>query len=141
MSKIDVLIIVHNEHEGLLSVGNSERAYYGMRESVIRLPVNPVIWQTGIPAFILDSFNTFNPSFPKKAVLASHWYYYKSCSNAVQMYIISDTAMAAKLTQTVVLLLQHLLYLFYNNYIISTANAVIIVLQFVSISQPSLYHL
>ena len=26
MSKIDVLIIVHNEHEGLLSVGNSERA-------------------------------------------------------------------------------------------------------------------
>ena len=28
MSKIDVLIIVHNEHEGLLSVGNSERAYY-----------------------------------------------------------------------------------------------------------------
>ena len=118
MSKIDVLIIVHNEHEGLLSVGNSERAYYGMvaRESVIRLPVNPVIWQTGIPAFILDSFNTFNPNFPKKAVLASHWYYYKSCSNAVQMYIISDTAMAAKLTQTVVLLLQHLLYLFYNNY-------------------------
>ena len=66
MSKIDVLIIVHNEHEGLLSVGNSERAYYGMRESVIRLPVNPVIWQTGIPAFILDSFNTFNPNFPKK---------------------------------------------------------------------------
>ena len=116
MSKIDVLIIVHNEHEGLLSVGNSERAYYGMRESVIRLPVNPVIWQTGIPAFILDSFNTFNPNFPKKAVLASHWYYYKSCSNAVQMYIISDTAMAAKLTQTVVLLLQNLLYLFYNNY-------------------------
>ena len=110
MSKIDVLIIVHNEHEGLLSVGNSERAYYGMRESVIRLPVNPVIWQTGIPAFILDSFNTFNPNFPKKAVLASHWYYYKSCSNAVQMYIISDTAMAAKLTQIVVLLLQHLLY-------------------------------
>ena len=113
MSKIDVLIIVHNEHEGLLSVGNSERAHYGMvaRESVIRLPVNPVIWQTGIPAFILDSFNTFNPNFPKKAVLASHWYYYKSCSNAVQMYIISDTAMAAKLTQIVVLLLQHLLHL------------------------------
>ena len=26
MSKIDVLIIVHSEHEGLLSVGNSERA-------------------------------------------------------------------------------------------------------------------
>ena len=67
MSKIDVLIIVHNEHEGLLSVGNSERAYYGMRESVIRLPVNPVIWQTGIPAFILDLFNTFNPNFPKKS--------------------------------------------------------------------------
>ena len=111
MSKIDVLIIVHNEHEGLLSVGNSERAYYGMRESVIRLPVNPVIWQTGIPAFILDSFNTFNPNFPKKTVLASYWYYYKSCSNTVQMYIISDTAMAAKLTQIVVLLLQHLLYL------------------------------
>ena len=45
MSKIDVLIIVHNEHEGLLSVGNRERAHYGMvaRESVIRLPVNPVI--------------------------------------------------------------------------------------------------
>ena len=29
MSKIDVLIIVHNEHEGLLSVGNSEHAHYG----------------------------------------------------------------------------------------------------------------
>ena len=26
MSKIDVLIIVHSEHEGLLSVGNSKRA-------------------------------------------------------------------------------------------------------------------
>ena len=39
---------------------------------------------------------------------ASH---YKSCSITVQMYIISDTAMAAKLTQIVVLLLQHLLYL------------------------------
>ena len=113
MSKIDVLIIVHNEHEGLLSVGNSERAYYRMvaRESVIGVPVNPVIWQSGIPAFILDSFNTFNLNFPKKAVLASYRYYYKSCSNAVQMYIISDTAMAAKLTQIVVLLLQHLLYL------------------------------
>ena len=36
MSKIDVLIIVHSEHEGLLSVGNSERARCGMvaRESV-----------------------------------------------------------------------------------------------------------
>ena len=69
MSKIDVLIIVHSEHEGLLSVGNSEHAHYGMvaRESVIRLPVNPVIWQTGIPAFIPDSFNTFNPNFPKKS--------------------------------------------------------------------------
>ena len=29
MSKIDVLIIVHNEQEGLLSVGNSERARVG----------------------------------------------------------------------------------------------------------------
>ena len=29
MSKIDVLIIVHNEQEGLLSVGNSERARDG----------------------------------------------------------------------------------------------------------------
>ena len=35
MSKIDVLIIVHNEQEGLLSVGNSERA------QVIGQPVNP----------------------------------------------------------------------------------------------------
>ena len=52
MSKIDVLIIVHNEHEGLLSVGNSERAYYGMRESVIRLPVIPVIYKSRVPAFI-----------------------------------------------------------------------------------------
>ena len=86
MSKIDVLIIVHNEHEGLLSVGNSERAYYGMRESVIRLPVNPVIWQTGIPAFIPDSFNTFNPNFPKKSRTGKLPDYYKSCSNAVQMY-------------------------------------------------------
>ena len=88
MSKIDALIIVHNEHKGLLSVGNSERAHYGMvaRESVIRLPVNSVIWQTGIPTFIPDSFNTFNPNFLKKAVLASYWYYYKSCSNAVQVY-------------------------------------------------------
>ena len=69
MSKIDALIIVHNEHEGLLSVGNSERAHYGMvaRESVIRLPVNLVIWRTGIPAFIPNSFNTFNPNFPKKS--------------------------------------------------------------------------
>ena len=118
------LTVAHDEHEGLLSVGNSECAYYRMRESVIRLPVNPVIWQTGIPAFILDSFNTFNPNFPKKAVLASHWYYYKSCSNAVQMYIISDTAMAAKLTQIVVLLLQHLLYLYYNYYYNCPASAV-----------------
>ena len=69
MSKIDVLIIVHSEHEGLLSVGNSERAHYGMvaRESVIGVPVNPVIWQSGLPAFNLDSFNTFNPNFPKKS--------------------------------------------------------------------------
>ena len=29
MSKIDVLIIVHSEHEGLLSVGNGERMHYG----------------------------------------------------------------------------------------------------------------
>ena len=28
MSKIDVFIIVHNEHKGLLSVGNSEHAHY-----------------------------------------------------------------------------------------------------------------
>ena len=67
MSKIDVLIIVHNEHEGLLSVGNSERARTVARESVIGVPVNPVIWQSGLPAFILDSFNTFNPNFPKKS--------------------------------------------------------------------------
>ena len=33
MSKIDVLIIVHSEHEGLLSVGNSERTHYGMLRS------------------------------------------------------------------------------------------------------------
>ena len=31
MSKIDVLIIVHNEQEGLLSVGNSERARVGLQ--------------------------------------------------------------------------------------------------------------
>ena len=30
MSKIDVLIIVHSEHEGLLSMGNSERARCGI---------------------------------------------------------------------------------------------------------------
>ena len=44
MSKIDALIIVHSEHEGLLSVGNGERARCGMvaRESAIRLPVIPV---------------------------------------------------------------------------------------------------
>ena len=109
MSKIDALIIVHNEHKGLLSVGNSERAHYGMvaRELVIRLPVNPVIWRTGIPTHLIH----LTRIFLKKAVLASYWYYYNSCSNAVQMYVISDTAMAAKLTQTLVLLLQHLLYL------------------------------
>ena len=113
MSKIDVLIVVHNEHEGLLSVGNSEHTHCGMvaRESVIGVPVNPVIWQSGIPAFIRDSFIHLTQIFLKKAVLASYWYYYNSCSNAVQMYVISDTAMAAKLTQTLVLLLQHLLYL------------------------------
>ena len=105
MSKIDVLIIVHNEHEGLLSVGNSERAHYGM------VPVNPVIWQSGIPAYIRDSLIHLTQIFLKKAVLASYRYYYKSCSDTVQMYNISDTAMAAKLTQIVVLLLQHLLYL------------------------------
>ena len=54
MSKIDVLIIVHSEHEGLFSVGNSERARCGMvaRESVIRLPVFPVIYKSRVPAFI-----------------------------------------------------------------------------------------
>ena len=112
MSKIDVLIIVHNEHEGLLSVGNSEHAHYTVaRESVIGVPVNPVIWQSGIPAFIRDSLIHLTQIFLKKAVLASYRYYYKSCSDTVQMYNISDTAMAAKLTQIVVLLLQHLLYL------------------------------
>ena len=30
MSKIDVLIIVHSEHEGLFSVGNGERARCGI---------------------------------------------------------------------------------------------------------------
>ena len=30
MSNIDVLITVHSEHEGLLSMGNSERARCGM---------------------------------------------------------------------------------------------------------------
>ena len=74
MSKIDVLIIVHNEHKGLLSVGNSERAHYGMVvcESVIGVPVNPVIWQSGIPAFIRDSFIHLTQIFLKKAVLASY---------------------------------------------------------------------
>ena len=101
MSKIDVLIIVHNEHKvSSVCVGNSESAHYGMvaRESVIGVPVNPVIWQSGIPAFIRDSLIDLTQIFLKKTVLASYWYYYKSCSNAVQMYIISDTAMAAKLT-------------------------------------------
>ena len=81
------------------------------RESVIGVPVNPVIWQSGIPAFIRDSFIHLTQIFLKKAVLASYRYCYKSCSDTVQMYNISDTAMAAKLTQIVVLLLQHLLYL------------------------------
>ena len=111
MSKIDVLIIVHNEHEGLLSVGNSEHAHYGC--------ARVGYWGTGKSGYLAKRntriysrfINTFNPNFPKKTVLASYWYYYKSCSNTVQMYIISDTAMAAKLTQIVVLLLQHLLYL------------------------------
>ena len=98
MSKIDVLIIVHNEHEGLLSVGNSERAHYGMvaRESVIGVPVNPVIWQSGIPTFIRDSFIHLTQIFLKKAVLASYWYYYKSCSNAVLIININGPAFAAK---------------------------------------------
>ena len=54
MSKIDTLIIVHSEHEGLFSVGNSERARCGIvaRESVIRLPVFPVIYKSRVPAFI-----------------------------------------------------------------------------------------
>ena len=54
MSKIDVLIIVHSEHEGLLGVGNGEHARCGMiaRESVIRLPVIPVIYKFRVPAFI-----------------------------------------------------------------------------------------
>ena len=54
MSKIDVLIIVHSEHEGLLSVGNSEHARCGMvaRESVISLPVILVIYKSRVPAFI-----------------------------------------------------------------------------------------
>ena len=70
MSKIDALIIVHNE----LSVGNGECAHYGMvaRESVIGVPVNPVIWQSGIPAFIRDSFIHLTQIFLKKAVLASY---------------------------------------------------------------------
>ena len=54
MSKIDVLIIVHSEHEGSLSVGNGEGAHCGMvaRESVIRLPVIPVIYKSRVSAFI-----------------------------------------------------------------------------------------
>ena len=54
MSNIDVLITVHSEHEGLLSMGNSERARCGMvaRESVIRLPVIPVIYNSRVPASI-----------------------------------------------------------------------------------------
>ena len=39
------------------------------------------------------------------------------------------------------IIIQQMLDSYNNYYIISTANAVIIVLQFVSISQPSLYHL
>ena len=54
MSKIDVLIIVHSEHEGLLNVGNGEHARCGMVacESVIRLPVIPVLYESRVPAFI-----------------------------------------------------------------------------------------
>ena len=85
MSKIDTLIIVHSEHEGLLSVGNGERARSGIvaRESVIRLPVIPVIYKSRVPAFIQYSFNTFNLKFPKEADPASYQCHYKSCSNAV----------------------------------------------------------
>ena len=39
------------------------------------------------------------------------------------------------------IIIQQMLDSYYNYYKTSTANAAIIVLQFVSISQPSLYHL
>ena len=39
MSKIDVLIIVHNEQEGLLSVGNSERARVGYWATTMQGPL------------------------------------------------------------------------------------------------------
>ena len=42
------------------------------RESVIGVPVNPVILQSGIPAFIRDSFIHLTQIFLKKAVLASY---------------------------------------------------------------------
>ena len=44
MSKIDVLIIVHNEHEGLLSVRNSGRVLeVGVLARDAGLPAIPVI--------------------------------------------------------------------------------------------------
>ena len=66
MSKIDVLIIVHNEHEGLLSVGNSEHAHYGC--------ARVGYWGTGKSGYLAKRntriysrfINTFNPNFPKK---------------------------------------------------------------------------
>ena len=95
MSKIDALIIVHSEHEGLFSVGNSERARCGMvaHESVIRLPVIPVIYKFRVPAFIQY---TFNLKFPKEADPASYQRHYKSCSNAVLISNINGPAFAAK---------------------------------------------
>ena len=98
MSKIDVLIIVHSEHEGLLNVGNGEHARCGMvaHESVIRLPVIPVIYKSRVPAFIQYSFNTFNLEFPKEAAPASYQRHYKSCSNAVLIININGPAFAAK---------------------------------------------
>ena len=79
MNKIDALTIVHSEREGLFSVGNSERARCGMvaRESVIRLPVIPVIYKSRVPAFIQYSFNTFNLKFPKEADPASYQRHYQ----------------------------------------------------------------
>ena len=98
MSKIDALIIVHSEHEGLFSVGNGERARCGMvaRESVIRLPVIPVIYKSRVPAFIQYSLYTFNLKFPKEADPASYQRHYKSCSNAVLITNINGPAFAAK---------------------------------------------
>ena len=98
MNKIDVLIIVHGEHEGLFSVGNSEHARCRMvaRASVIRLPVIPVIYKSRVPAFIQYSFNTFNLKFPKEADPASYQRHYKSCSNAVLIININGPAFAAK---------------------------------------------